>query len=84
VKRIVMLVAVAGGVLAARRAARSCGRPDFGKWIAAMPDDAPPKWMFNNISAIRANTERILDLMARPAADGPEAAHAGTAEGSDV
>jgi len=83
-KRIMLLVAAAGGVLAARRAARSCGRPDFGKWIAAMPDDAPPKWMFNNISTIRANTERILDLMARQAADGPADAHSGARGGSDA
>jgi hypothetical protein len=24
-----------------------------------MPDDAPPKWMFNNIKAIREQTEAI-------------------------
>jgi hypothetical protein len=30
-----------------------------------LPDEAPPKWMFNNISAIRENTERILDLLQR-------------------
>ena len=28
-----------------------------------MPDNAPPKWMFNNISAIRTNTERIIELL---------------------
>lgn len=28
-----------------------------------MPEDAPPKWMFRNISAIRENTERILQLL---------------------
>ena len=28
-----------------------------------MPDNAPPKWMFRNISAIRANSERILELL---------------------
>lgn len=27
------------------------------------PDDFPPKWMFNNISAIRENTERILEAV---------------------
>ena len=29
------------------------------------PDDFPPKWMHDNISAIRENTERILDALAR-------------------
>jgi hypothetical protein len=28
-----------------------------------MPDVAPPKWMFRNISAIRRNTERVLELL---------------------
>ena len=26
--------------------------------IERMPENAPPKWMFRNISAIRANTDR--------------------------
>lgn len=30
-----------------------------------MPDDAPPKWMFRNIAAIRENTERILEIVER-------------------
>ena len=32
-------------------------------WIDRMPDNAPPKWMFQNISAIRENTDRILELL---------------------
>ena len=35
-----------------------------------MPDDAPPKWMFRNIAAIRENTDRILEILDR---DGPNA-----------
>lgn len=38
--------------------------------IQRMPENAPPKWMFRNISAIRKytergrrNTERILELL---------------------
>ena len=43
------------------------GDTDFGKAIAAMPDTAPPRWMFTNVSAIRENTERILEILeARP------------------
>jgi hypothetical protein len=37
------------------------GDIDFGKAIAAMPDTAPPKWVFTNITTIRENTERILE-----------------------
>ena len=28
-----------------------------------MPDTAPPKWMFTNITAIRQNTDRILEML---------------------
>ena len=31
-----------------------------------MPDNAPPKWAFQNISAIRENTDRILELLDSP------------------
>jgi hypothetical protein len=53
---------VAGGLLAAR-AARRCGGLDFERMIERMPEDAPPKWMFRNITAIRENSERILELL---------------------
>jgi hypothetical protein len=33
---------------------------DWEKRFDAMPDNAPPKWIFRNITAIRENTERIL------------------------
>ena len=36
---------------------------DWEKRIAALPDNAPPKWMFRNVTAIRENTERILRLL---------------------
>jgi hypothetical protein len=45
-----------------RRAARR-RRFDLEQWIERMPEDAPPKWIFNNITAIRENTERILQLL---------------------
>src|SRR5512144_2053118 len=31
---------------------------DWEKRIAALPDNAPPKWMFRNVTAIRENTPR--------------------------
>ena len=33
---------------------------DWEKKFETMPDNAPPKWMFRNITAIRENTDRIL------------------------
>ncbi len=46
------------------------------KAFERMPDNAPPKWMFRNITAVRRdtaiirhNTERILDLLQREQTD---------------
>ena len=39
------------------------GGIDFARMIERMPEDAPPKWMFRNITAIRENTDRILELL---------------------
>jgi hypothetical protein len=48
---------------------------DWEKKFEAMPDNAPPKWMFRNITAIRENTERNLELLesghSGPARQGP-------------
>jgi hypothetical protein len=54
---------VVGGALLAVRAARQCGGFDFEKMIERLPENAPRKWLFRNISAIRQNTERILELL---------------------
>jgi hypothetical protein len=55
--------AVAGAVFAAKRARQAAGGVDFGQMIERMPENAPPKWMFRNITEIRENTERILRLV---------------------
>lgn len=63
-KRLLLVVAAVGGMaLLTRRAARHCGAIDFERMIERMPEGAPPKWMFRNISAIRANTDRMLELL---------------------
>ena len=63
-RRLLLIgAAVLGVALVARRAARGCGSFDFESMIERMPENAPPKWMFRNISAIRANTERIVELL---------------------
>ena len=36
---------------------------DIERFVERMPDNAPPKWLFRNISAIRENTDRILELL---------------------
>ncbi len=63
-KRLLLVGAAAVGVgMCARRCARGHGGFDFEKMIERMPENAPPKWMFRNIGAIRTNTERILQLL---------------------
>ena len=53
-RRLLLVGAAALGVaLLARRAARGCGGFDFERMVERMPENAPPKWMFRNISAIR-------------------------------
>ena len=63
-RRLLLVGAAVGGVaLVTRRTARGCGSFDFESMIERMPENAPPKWMFRNINAIRDNTERILKLL---------------------
>ena len=70
----VAAVLVVLGVLA-RRFGPKMPAIDWEKKLEAMPDNAPPKWMFRNITAIRENTDRILQLLesggAEPARQAP-------------
>jgi hypothetical protein len=73
-KRVLIVgagITVAAALLAKRRM-WSAGGFDMERWIERMPENAPPKWLFNNISAIRDNTERTLQLLEKeraPAGD---------------
>ena len=60
---IVGAVAIGAVVLAKRHVLSRDG--SLEGWIERMPDNAPPKWAFQNISAIRENTDRILELLER-------------------
>jgi hypothetical protein len=63
-RRLLLVGAAVVGVgVFARRSARGHGGFDLERMIERMPENAPPKWMFRNISAIRANTEQILELL---------------------
>ena len=62
-KACVIVATVAGWALLAKALASRVGKTDFAERIAAMPDTSPPKWIFTNVTAIRANTERILVLL---------------------
>ena len=71
-KAYVIVAAVAGGALLVRALRSGVGKTDIGERIAAMPDTSPPKWIYTNVTAIRANTDRILALLEeqRPASPG--------------
>ena len=65
-RRLLLVGAVVVGAgVCARRCARGHGSFDLERMIERMPENAPPKWMFRNISATRKNTERILELLER-------------------
>lgn len=55
-------------VFLAKRLAPRFEGIDWEKKLAAMPDDAPPKWMFRNITAIRKNTDRLVQALDEQAA----------------
>ena len=50
------------GVLASRLGSKM-QNIDWEETFERMPDNAPPKWMFRNITAIRENTDRILEIL---------------------
>ena len=62
-KMLIALAVLAGMAFVARRFAPDLRNIDWEKRFEAMPDSAPPKWMFNNIRAIRDNTDRIIELL---------------------
>lgn len=62
---------VVGVAVLGRRASAKTESFDWEKVFQRMPDNAPPKWMFRNISAIRENTDRILELLQRERAEDP-------------
>ena len=63
-KKVLIVGAVVAAVgLVLKRLAPELGKIDWEKKFESMPDNAPPKWMFRNITAIRENTERIIEML---------------------
>ena len=74
-KALIAGAVVVGAVVLAKRRALSREGFDLERFIERMPDNAPPKWAFQNITAIRENTDRILELLdSQHKADAGEAA----------
>lgn len=61
-RKVLPLILIAGGAAVAARkfGPKMESSMDWGQMIERMPDDAPPKWMYNNITALREEHERIL------------------------
>lgn len=61
-KKVLPLVLIVGGAVAAARkfGPQMESSMDWAQMIDRMPDDAPPKWMYNNINALREEHERIV------------------------
>ena len=62
-KALVFAAVLVGLGVLARRFGPKVQSIDWEKKFEAMPDNAPPKWVFRNITAIRENTDRILELL---------------------
>ena len=60
-----VLAAGVGAAFLAQRLASKRGGGDFGQMIERMPEGSPPRWVFDNVTAIRKNTDRILELLER-------------------
>ena len=62
-KKLVKVGALAGaGILIMKLAGPRLGAR-MDRMFEDAPDDFPPKWMYLNITAIRENTERILEAL---------------------
>ena len=70
-KALIVGAVVIGAVVLAKRRALTRDGFDIETFIERMPDNAPPKWAFNNISAIRENTDRILEILDSQHKPGP-------------
>ncbi len=55
---------IAGGILVMKLVGPKLGER-MDRMFEEASDDFPPKWMYLNVTAIRENTERILDSLAK-------------------
>ena len=59
----VVLAAGAGAAFLGKRLASKRGGRDFGQMIEQTPEGSPTRWVFDNVTAVRKNTDRILELL---------------------
>jgi hypothetical protein len=68
-KALVLVAALVGLAVVAKLFGSKMQNVDWETKFERMPDNAPPKWMFRNITAIRENTDRILELAERASSE---------------
>jgi hypothetical protein len=66
-KKLLVVGGTAVGVVGVGFLAKSLASPsggvDIGRMVERMPENAPPRRIFRNVTEIRDNTERILRLL---------------------
>lgn len=72
--KLLKIASVLGGGLLIMRVAGPKLASGMDRMFENAPDDFPPKWMYLNITAIRENTERILEALASERTDADTAA----------
>jgi hypothetical protein len=68
--RLVMFLGVVVGAVAFTKVLRSKQGFSWEAMFDKMPDDAPPKWTYNNISTIREQNDRTIEFLEGRPADG--------------
>jgi hypothetical protein len=59
---LLLIPAAIGAAVIAKRTAMMNGF-DLDAMIQKLPEGAPPRWAYENVNTIRANTERIIELL---------------------
>ncbi len=74
-KLLITVLSIAGVLVVLKVVGERMQNVDWEKRFEQMPDNAPPKWMFRNLAAIRESTDRILEILEEePSPSDPPAA----------
>jgi len=60
---LVLVPAAVAAVVIAKGRRGMMSALDLDAMIQKLPEGAPPRWAYENVKAIRGNTERIIELL---------------------
>ena len=66
-----LLLLIPAAIAAAVIVRHKKGGLDIEQMIQKMPEGAPPRWAYENVTAVRKNTERIIELLEAEKAEKP-------------